>query len=350
MRVALLTNFIPPYRVSLFTALRRQVGELRVFISTRMEGSRSWEPEWGDLDVVVQRALTFRRKWRTSQFEEPSELHVPYDTMAQLHRYRPDVVITGELGMRSLQALIYGKALAIPVVLWATLSDRIERERKGARVVLRKVIIPRFAAVITNGAEGARYIKRFRADDPIRVPYTTDMSGFYSIPLTGRERKLLFVGALTRRKGFHLLLDACRAKGYAVVVIGDGPLREELPGVEYTGPVDYRELPAWYQRGGFLIMPSLADEWGVVVNEALAAGVPVVGSVYSQAVDELIQDGKNGFRFEPRDVEAVIVAVERASRTSDQDLLRMREHARATAALLEPESAAARIADLVKTL
>ena len=350
LRVALLTNFIPPYRVSLYRAIRQEAGDLRVFVSTEMESGRDWKPEWSDLDVTVQRSVRVQRVWKGNGFEEPYELHIPYDTLAQLARYRPDVILTAELGARSVQALLYGRGVRVPVVLWATLSDRIERDRNFARKALRRAIIPRFDKVIVNGADGARYIARFRNDSPLHVPYTTDMAPFRELPLEGRGRQLLFVGALTQRKGFHMLIEACRQRGYELLVVGDGPLRNELPNVQYAGSIPYARLPELFARAGFLIMPSLADEWGVVVNEALAAGVPVIGSVYSQAVDELIEDGVNGWRFEPTGAGSIIKAIDRALAVDDEQLLLMREHARATSLRLDPGEAGARITTLLKSL
>ena len=80
MRVALLTNFIPPYRLRFFEALAREAGELRVFVSTRMEGNRDWNADWGSLDVVVQKTLTLQKTWREHGFAERQEVHIPYDT------------------------------------------------------------------------------------------------------------------------------------------------------------------------------------------------------------------------------------------------------------------------------
>ena len=105
MRVALLMNFIAPYRVKLLEALRDRVDELRVFISTPMESDRAWEVDWGSLDVTVQRNLTVRRPYRDAfGFTRQLQIHLPYDTLPQLSRYAPDTVISGELGARSVQA------------------------------------------------------------------------------------------------------------------------------------------------------------------------------------------------------------------------------------------------------
>lgn len=350
MRVALLTNFIPPYRVSLYQALQRHVGQLRVFISTHMESGRAWEVDWRDLDVVKQKTITRRHTWKQAGFAEPIDMHIPYDTIIQLARFRPERIITGELGARSLQALLYARATRTPAVLWATLSDHTEQHRGRARNTLRKFMIPRFDRVIVNGEGGARYIRRFRQDPPLHVPYTTDMEPFLALPLQGRGRDLLYVGALTERKGFHLLLDAVAALNTRLIVVGDGPLHREAANIEYARHVPYDQLPHWYERAGFLIMPSLADEWGVVVNEALAAGVPVLGSKYSQAVEELIVDGQNGWRFDPLDSRGMAGLITRALALGEDEHARMRAAARETARRLHPEHAAQRIAQLLKSL
>ena len=84
MRVALLMNFIAPYRVRLLEALRDRVDELRVFISTPMESDRAWEVDWGSLDVVVQRNVTVRRPYRDEfGFSRQLQIHFPYDTLPQ---------------------------------------------------------------------------------------------------------------------------------------------------------------------------------------------------------------------------------------------------------------------------
>jgi glycosyltransferase involved in cell wall biosynthesis len=85
-------------------------------------------------------------------------------------------------------------------------------------------------------------------------------------------------------------------------LVGDGPeavrlARVPLPGnvtVRCSGTVAYEQITGAYARAGLFVFPTLAYEWGLVVNEAMAAGLPVLGSVYSQAVEELVRDGVSG--------------------------------------------------------
>lgn len=362
MRLALLTNFVAPYRIPLFRALARAVGELRVFVSTPMEPNRAWSPAWADLDVVAQRTVTLTRRWRhAAGFVEPSYVHFPYDTLPRLARYRPDAVITGELGARTIQSLLYGRGRRCPVLIWATLSERLEQGRGRGRELLRSVLLRGAAGVLVNGESGARYIRGFGFPDRriYRVPQPVDVDRFDAPPTRDGDaaHRLLYVGRLSAGKGLPLLFDALERRGHArpdrpieLRVVGDGPLRGELearrlPGnvrVSFLGAVPYDALPGVYAAAGLLVFPTLADEWGLVVNEAMASGVPVIGSVHAQAVEELVEPGV-GWRFDPESPESADRALATALDASPDELDAMRRAARDRARRLRPEDAAARI-------
>jgi glycosyltransferase involved in cell wall biosynthesis len=370
MRAALLTNFIPPYRVALFEALRNEVGELRIFVSTAMESNRQWTPDWANLDVVVQRTLTLRQTWRTPTFQEPQQLHIPYDTAIQLNRYRPDVIISAELGSRSIQAALYARATRTPFVLWGTLSDEIETQRGALRRRLRGWLIPKADTVIVNGDSGARYFARFGVPEEklLRVNQPVKMDALVALPLERepeREHALLYVGRLSEGKGVRRLVDAIALlaktrpeRRIDLTLVGDGPLRAEFEArthqtnvhTKFVGNVGYHELPNWYRDAGILVFPTLADEWGLVVNEALAAGVPVLGSVYSPAVNELIQDGVNGWAFVPDRAQAIAESLDRVLDTPTPQIRHMREAARGSVRDLTEAAAAARIAGRLREL
>jgi glycosyltransferase involved in cell wall biosynthesis len=370
MRVALLTNFVAPYRVPVFRALRQRVGELRILASTAMEKNRQWQPDWGDLDVVVQRNLSFRTIWKHERFNEPHELHVPYDTIMQLRRYRPDVIISGEFGLRTVQAIAYAEVARVPLIIWATLTEHLEISRSRARQVLRRGLVRMADRIVVNGASGARYIRSLGAAPRtiVTIPQTTELRPFNEIPLERAAeagRTLLCVGMISQLKGSDLLLQGLALwarqhpdESVDLIMVGEGPLRSslqrvELPAnarVEWAGAVPYHELPGWYARAGMLIFTTQGDEWGLVVNEAMAAGLPVIGSEYSQAVDELVQDGRNGWRFRPDSAQDIAAAIARALATPADTLHSMRAAARATSARITPDSVADQFAAVAREL
>jgi glycosyltransferase involved in cell wall biosynthesis len=125
---------------------------------------------------------------------------------------------------------------------------------------------------------------------------------------------------------------------------GNGPLRpqiESLPTpknlvVRCCGDVPYQYLPRLYAQADLFVFPTLADEWGIVVSEALAAGVPVLGSAYSQAVEELIHAGRNGWIFYPDYPRSTASVLNVALNTRLEQLMAMREAAQVSAQKLSP--------------
>lgn len=349
-RVALLTNFIPPYRAPLYRALAGQTEELRLYLSTPMEPNRPWPNDWRRLHVTVQRNFTLHMTGRHPHgFSERLYVHIPYDTLWLLARYRPAVVISCELGVRTLQAALYRLvARKSRLIVWATLSEQSEQGRGRLRIWLRRWILRRADAVLVNGESGARYIERFAVPPRqiFRVPYTTEMSAFMATPphrAPDQAYRLLYAGQFVERKGLIPFLTALARWGenhpdraVEFWLAGDGPLRAALhamplpPNVtlRFLGNVAYDDLAALYAQVGIFVLPTLADEWGVVVNEALASGVPVLGSVYSQAVEELVHDARTGWTFRIDRADEVYAALDRALTTAPEMLDAMRPHAR----------------------
>jgi glycosyltransferase involved in cell wall biosynthesis len=369
LRVALLTNFIPPYLLPVLRGLSSKVADLHVFISTAMEADRFWAVDWTGLQVTVQKTMTtgVRRKHPIG-YSVPGYLHFSYDTIPLLSRYKPNVVISSQLGPRTMQSFLYCKmSRDAHLITWADLSERSECGIGRMRSAVRRVLLQSSDAVLVNGSSGARYVERLgaRAKTVFRVPFVREMDDFCSLPLTrdsAISRRLLYVGRLIEGKGIHLLLAALARRKHhhpqrplECWIVGEGPLQYELNesarsnnlNVKFLGHVPFDELYRIYGSVGIFVLPTLDDTWGLVVNEALAAGLPVLGSQYSQAVEELVQDGVNGWRFRPDQPEGLDAALERALNTSEAALQQMRVAARSRVAHLTPEFAANRIFEAI---
>jgi glycosyltransferase involved in cell wall biosynthesis len=361
-KVVLLTNFIAPYRIPMLEAVADRVGKLSVWVSTLMETNRPWRPEWGRLRVEVQRSLAFEQLGRHPHgYTERQIVHLPYDTLPRLRREGPDIVVSAELGARTVQAALYCAASSTPLVIWATVSESSEKGRGRARRLLRRTLLPRADAVLVNGRSGARYVRALGApaDRVVTVPQTSALAGVAAGDSVRREaRRLLFVGQLIERKGIVPLLVALGrwgrrhpAEQVTLELVGDGPeaarvARVPLPAnvtVRCRGTVPYEQVARAYARAGLFVFPTLADEWGLVVNEAMAAGLPVLGSVFSQAVEELVRDGVNGWVFRPNDPAALDAALDRSLAVEASELTRMGAAARAAVRPLTPELAADRL-------
>ena len=372
--VAVLTNFLPPYRLPVFRSLRTKVTALRILVSTRMEPNRRWECQWEDLDVQVQKCLTLPKKWgHPAGFRSDGYVHIPYDTYPSLTRMRPGVVISAELGARSLLALLYRKSpggAQSRLILWATLSERTEQGRGILREGLRRLLLRAADGVIVNGDSGARYARRLgaRPNRLFRVPYTVEVEQFKHAPLEREPAsglRLLYVSSLEERKGVQPFVTALSRwaelhpeREVEFRIAGSGPLEAWLSSlttppnlsVRLLGQIPYKNLPRVYAECGIFVFPTLADEWGLVVNEAMASGLPVLGSVYSQAVEELVEDGANGWVFRPDRSEELYQALERVFSTPAASLYQMRVNARKRVEKLTPDWVADRICQVIENV
>ena len=336
-----------------------------------MEADRFWTPESGGLDIRAQRAFSFAIGWKhESGFKETRYIHIPYDTFLQLVRFRADVIVAGEFGFRTLGAALYRLfARRTRLVIWATLSEHTELGRSAFRLALRRFLIKASDAIMTNGRSGARYLESLgaRRERVFVVPQTTDVRAFASVPLERSgpaARRLLYSGRLLPRKRVDLFLKILGAwaarhpsTNIEMWIAGDGPERAALEGVplpsnvklKCLGNVPYSDLPGIYAEAGALVIPTLADEWALVVNEGLAAGAVVLGSTYSQAVQDLVEDGVNGWTYRV-DVEAEVTrAIDCFFSTGEPELSRMRAAARATALKWSPEAVVDRMALAVQS-
>ena len=124
----------------------------------------------------------------------------------------------------------------------------------------------------------------------------------------------IVVGGIIPRKGLDRLLEACAilqrqgCDDYTLLVVGDGPQREELENftqkndltkcVQWAGRVDYNHLGAYFRKADVFVLPTLEDTWGLVLLEAMVLGKPILCSKWAGAA-ELVIDGENGYCFDP---------------------------------------------------
>ncbi|WP_193172508.1 glycosyltransferase family 4 protein [Nisaea nitritireducens] len=379
--VALLLNIVPPYRVALLQALEREVRRLTVLVSTGMEADRSWKTDWRGLDVRVSRSLTlpYRRR-HPDGFGEDLSTHLSIDMLPRLCALAPDIVISSEFGARTLQACLY-RCLApllgrrTRLLVWATLSEHSERGRGWARSALRRVMAKFSDGAMTNGASGASYLESigFAPERIFRIHQSTDLDRFADLDTTTRpaadddERpfRLVTVGSLIQRKGlrpFLLHLIAwCEAHPDRALdwrLIGDGPERAALEALvlpanlrlTLLGDVAYEDVPALMADADLLAFPTLADEWGLVVNEAMATGLPVLASCRAQAAEEMVTDGEDGWLFDPADPAATDATLSRALDTPADARIAMGEAARLKAARFSHANTVRRIMQAIETV
>jgi glycosyltransferase involved in cell wall biosynthesis len=194
------------------------------------------------------------------------------------------------------------------VQVWGTDVELARRAPWLARPILRRAC--RVLAASSWLAEAAR---RLGAPQVAVVPSGVDVPE--SVEPEAEPPEVLYAGRLSPEKGVEELLAA--TEGMRLVVAGDGPLRDRVPGA--LGFVPHDELEHLYGRAAVVACPSRREGFGVVCAEAMAHGRPVVATAVGGFLD-LVVDEETGLLVPPRDPAALRAALERA--LGDADLRR----------------------------
>ena len=370
LRVAFVTHALSPHRLALMEWVAAGLAEFRVFLSEAEDKLHKFPPQRGSLDVTLQRSLNWRHEFRNVHgYSDISHVHVPFDTFGQLRRYHPDVVISTELGIRSVLAALYRRShRQVRLVLWATLSERTEATRGWLRRRIRRWLISQVDAIFVNGKGGSAYMLELGFTGPLYfVPYAIDEKPF----LTGAYRpqpdvfRLLYTGQLIARKGLPAFCATlsywCKEHPLTKVVfklVGEGPEKEAILrtrtssnfSLEVLDRVSQGALVKYYEDADLFAFPTLGDEWGVVVNEALIAGRPILGSIYSQAVDELVVEGRNGWLWDPDRQDSLYHALSRAFSSTSEELQRMSVDAKESVVRVSPAAIGTTILGALKAV
>jgi len=210
------------------------------------------------------------------------------------------------------------------VLIWEGVSPSIAGLNSPLRLAVRRIMARQFDAAISNTRAGVQYLRDVLGmpsdrvvQHPIEVaeaPALKTGNGDFSVARPDAAFAFLAVGQLIERKGIHRLFEAARLlqirgmHDFIIQIVGAGEMAETLQRqiagssldkvVQWIGPVGYEKLGGCYEACDAVVFPSLEDTWGMVVLEAMCLGRPVLCSKYAGS-KEMIQDGENGFVFDP---------------------------------------------------
>ena len=321
-----------PYHVARFEALWRHPGLHGAIAGIEMVGGTG-----------VHQGLKFRE-------EIPSELPVttlfPKGSWAQVSKWRLARAVWQELSRQSPSNVFvpgYYNLPAVAAALWSrvkgrrsilmTESTEEDHQRSWWKELGKSILLKLlFSHAIAGGTAHRRYLKRlgfpadrtFRFYDVVHNHFfwnraQADRVRFRAHELSLPEHYFLFVGRLAEEKNVGRLVNAYlryRENGgsWSLVLVGGGPAEAELKSraaaspfgkdIHFEGLRTSNELPPYYAFAGCFVLPSFREPWGLVVNEAMASGLPVMVSSACGCAEDLVHDGQNGFIFDPNSTEA----------------------------------------------
>lgn len=327
-KLVIVTEIIAPYRIPVFNALaeRREVELHVMFLSENDASLRQWR--------VYKDEIKFRYEVLPSWRQRFGRYHVLLNrgVFSALNKIGPDVVLCGGYNyLASWQSAGWARVHGFPLLLWSE-STSLDR-RRGHRVVefMKRGFLSLCRAFVVPGKSSLQYLKALGISDEriFMAPNAVDSRLFAALAEEARREELqvrarlslpsryfVYVGRLVRPKGVFELVEAyaqlddeVRAK-FGLVFVGDGADRSELmerasqitPGtIQFPGFVQREGLAEFYALADVLIFPTHSDTWGLVVNEAMSCGLPVIATSVAGCVADLVQDGWNGFVVPPRD-------------------------------------------------
>jgi glycosyltransferase involved in cell wall biosynthesis len=327
LRIAVIANMVDPNRVALLERVARQDGiELLVVYETGMESNRSWEVP-ADLPyrhIRLRSASVDLRRLGTDAY-----LHLALRPLEPITAFRPDVVVGAGGGVWTSPANIAAFATRrrhgwafIP--WWGSFpKDQPSIARRLSEPWVRH-FVSHSDLCLAYGTRATQELQRLGvAPTAIRCVPNAAPRGETS---TNRDRpnhpvRFLFVGQLIPRKGIAELLDAVSQLSEGeLYVAGDGPLRPlvtqavDRGRVTYLGHVGRSDLQKLYADSDVLVLPSRYEVWGLVINEALEHGLPVIATRAVGAVDDLVRSDVNGYVIGAGDVDELREAMSRIAK------------------------------------
>ena len=327
IRIAVLFYRFGPYHHARLNAIGKSMA-VWALEACGMDATYDWEKVEGAGSFT--RVTLTDRDMRSRQWREEVQRKI----WSALYEIKPQaVVIPGWIFIDALSALYWCVKTRTPVIVMSD-STAWDQPRKFWKEWIKSRLVKMCSAALAGGTPHADYLKRLGLSErQIFLGYDiVDNDYFGSGAEEARNRKsetrrqrnlpekyFLASARFIEKKNLFRLVEAYKqyrdsAKGAAwdLVLLGDGPLKPALneliaklglgSSVHLPGFKQYGELPAYFGLASTFIHASMTEQWGLVVNEAMAAGLPVLVSNRCGCAAGLVHEGVNGFTFAPEDV------------------------------------------------
>ena len=329
-KVAVIHNLLTPYIIPFFKELVKQKEyQFKFFLTSENKLNREQQKEIDnkfDYLILPKFSINFPDQDEFSYFINPTFLY-------EIIKYKPDVIIAAGWDTFSyLLSFLYAKIFHKKFILW---SGSTKYENNWRRIISRLLVrslIKYSDALISYGTRAKKYLIQLRAKrEKIFIAYNTVDIDFFikAISLLRKaepkkqEREIkkkkktiiLYIGQLIERKGIKDLIKAIeilksKIANIVLLLVGDGIMKSEILNylkknqledtVRVMGNIKYNSLPEIYHLANIFVLPSREEVWGLVINEAMACGLPVITSNKTGASDDLVKQGENGFIFPAR--------------------------------------------------
>lgn len=299
MNVALLTNIPAPYREKIHEIVSKKInGKYKVFYCAEREADREWKFKYGNYEKYIFK-LTNR-----------NGIHNNIGILKKLLDFNPEVVVIMGFYPTMLYAFLYSILWNKKLIVFTDGTYKSEKNLSIYHKIIRKIVFIKTSSFIGPSLDSLKLYKSYGIEEKkfFRTYLSVENKNFYTTPLYKKEYDIMFSGQLIERKMPFFFLEVAKILHkkmgkIKILILGNGELKNlflqklQVEGINYDYPgfIDQTELPVYYSKSKFLLFPSLNDPWGVVANEAMASGVPVLTCENTGVANDLVINNENGF-------------------------------------------------------
>lgn len=319
-----------PYHTARLIASRDQAPPGTEVIGLAVAGQVSGRPWTPDRPVDGLKIITL---FPDAMYHEIPKTEVKSAMRKCLDEWRPRAMGISGYGMTDSREALYwcGRNRATRVLMTESKAD--DAPRKWWKEWIKRRLVARFDSALCGGSPHRAYLEelgmasakifdRYDVVDNERFREAAEgvrknPEAFRELPGLSDPRPFFLVSSrFIDRKNLPRLIEAFgdyrkgNAGGWRLVILGTGPDEEalrtlvataEVPDITFAGFRQFDELVGYYGLAGGFIHPALQEQWGLVINEAMACGLPVLSSRTVGAAHDLVENGVNGFNFDPED-------------------------------------------------
>lgn len=250
-----------------------------------------------------------------------------------IRAFKPNIVnLTGYYDLASWVILFYCKMKGIKTIL-SNESTNGDHSRNNIKEFIKSMIIKQYDGFFNFGALSKNYLLSLGGKpeqmlvnrncvDNLVIRNIYEKSIIHRISHQERlglsAKNFIFVGRLIDYKNLFRFLEAFSVaqksanQDWGIIILGDGDMKNNLQNfvfekkiqkVSFQKGVSWQRVPEYLALSDVLVLPSYSEPWGLVVNEAMACGLPVLVSEKCGCAVDLVQNEKNGFTFSPENLE-----------------------------------------------
>lgn len=237
------------------------------------------------------------------------------------HEFKPTILnVTGYFDWAQILLMTYARLRGVKVVL-SSESSAFDRDRSAMKETIKKWVLSQADVFFCFGKSSAHYLLKLgipRSRITVRHAAVIDEEIIGNNFLEAKKhfrktsRNFVYVGRLAPEKNLELLVSTFLkvstkdATPWGLILVGEGPSRPSLekiaadhPHIHFAGGHPWYKVPEWLAQSDVLVLPSKSEPWGLVVNEAMVCGMPVIVSNKCGCVRDIVKNGENGFTFRP---------------------------------------------------